>query len=123
MLKPAVGLLSIGVVRVNDEEHLLDTYKETEAVMADTFLTKDGAMGKLSDCDGVLPRGASPLNCAVRASFMLLSPPPLDRISLEWTVFPNSQFWKTNKNKTVKHLRLFGPRGDSRSKATPTRVV
>eukprot|EP00959_Pyramimonas_sp_CCMP1952_P153768 3217182-Pyramimonas_sp.AAC.2 len=62
-MKPINGLLSIGVVRVNDAADLEEKFAEVDAVMEDTFLTKDGNMGKISECGGVLPKGAQPLKC------------------------------------------------------------
>jgi len=62
VMKPINGLLSIGVVRVETEADLAKTFAETEALMNDTFLTKDGVMGKISDT-GSLPEAAHLLKC------------------------------------------------------------
>jgi len=63
VMKPINGLLSIGVVRVENEAALEKTFVDTEALMTDTYLTKDGDMGRVSQNGGVTPEGAKPLKC------------------------------------------------------------
>jgi len=62
VIKPINGLLSIGVVRVSDAESLTKVFCETEDLMNDLYLTKDGHMEKISET-GSLPEGAHPLKC------------------------------------------------------------
>merc|ERR1719183_273744 len=61
-LRPGEGLLSIGVVRVNDEMHFRQVFNDVTAMMDGMFLNKDGAMGQLRPGE-TMPEGAKPLKC------------------------------------------------------------
>lgn len=74
VLKPINGLLSIGVVRVNDSNHLRKVYKDVIGMMDGMYLSKDGKMGQMGK-DGSMPDGAHPLKCQVRASSARFPPP------------------------------------------------
>jgi hypothetical protein len=43
---------------VESEAELAKTFADTEALMTDTYLTKDGEMGRVSQNGGVMPEGA-----------------------------------------------------------------
>jgi len=65
VLKPINGLLSIGVVRVNDEAHLKQTFDEVTGMMEGMYLSKDGSMGQIAK-GGTMPEGSHILKCEVR---------------------------------------------------------
>ena len=70
VMKPINGLLSIGVIRVENQQALAKTFADTDALMADSYLDKDGNMGRISTSGGIMPEVKTPP--APSASFQLV---------------------------------------------------
>jgi hypothetical protein len=69
-MKPINGLLSIGVIRVENQQALAKTFADTDALMTDSYLDKDGNMGRISTSGGIMPEVKTPP--APSASFQLV---------------------------------------------------